>query len=221
MNPTRRKLLDAAVAVLRDDGLGGASARTVAARAGVNQALVFYHFDTVHGLLAAGALDAVDRSLETYRGELAGVGSVTELLALGRRLHDAERASGNVAVMAQLMAGAQHDDVLAAAAGEAMARWVAVVEDALDRLLADHPLGDLLDVGGLARAVAAGFIGVELYEGADGAAAGRALDAIERLATVVDAAADLNPALRLVVRRRLRAVTSDRPTGGRPPATEE
>ena len=48
---TRDKLLDAAAEMLATEGLTGLSARTVAARAGVNQALVFYHFGSVAELV--------------------------------------------------------------------------------------------------------------------------------------------------------------------------
>ncbi|MFC7103761.1 TetR/AcrR family transcriptional regulator [Nonomuraea rubra] len=53
MADTRTKLLDAALETLRTQGMAGASARAIAATAGVNQALVFYHFGSVDQLLAA------------------------------------------------------------------------------------------------------------------------------------------------------------------------
>ena len=47
MSDTRAKLLSAAAEALRVDGVAGLSARSIATRAGVNQALIFYHFKTV------------------------------------------------------------------------------------------------------------------------------------------------------------------------------
>src|ERR1019366_4970 len=55
---TRQQLIDAAIETLKDHGYAGASARVIANRAGVNQGLIFYHFDSVTGLLLA-ALDSV------------------------------------------------------------------------------------------------------------------------------------------------------------------
>ena len=55
---TRRALVDAAITTLKTEGFIGASARTIAARAGCNQGLVFYHFGSVASLLLA-ALDSV------------------------------------------------------------------------------------------------------------------------------------------------------------------
>ena len=40
-------------------------------------------------------------------------------------------------------------------------------------LLAGSPLAEVADPAGLARAISAGFIGLELYEGVDPAGAGR------------------------------------------------
>jgi AcrR family transcriptional regulator len=50
---TKQRLIDGALQAIRTHGIAGVSARTVAARAGVNQALVFYHFGTLDNLLAA------------------------------------------------------------------------------------------------------------------------------------------------------------------------
>ena len=53
MSDTRVKLQKATAEALRESGIAGLSARTVAARAGVNQALVFYHFGTMPELVQA------------------------------------------------------------------------------------------------------------------------------------------------------------------------
>ncbi len=47
---TRERLLAGTISALRDKGIAGISARSIAAAAGVNQALVFYHFGTVEEL---------------------------------------------------------------------------------------------------------------------------------------------------------------------------
>jgi len=49
---TRRRLLDATMQTIREQGMAKLSARTIAATGSVNQALVFYHFGTVDGLVA-------------------------------------------------------------------------------------------------------------------------------------------------------------------------
>ncbi|HZE30698.1 MAG TPA: hypothetical protein VE198_04585 [Actinoallomurus sp.] len=63
---------------------------------------------------------------------------------------------------------------------------------------------------GLARAVAAAFIGIELYEGADPRGAGSALDALDHLGAVLEAFGNLGP----VAIRALRA-KAGRTTAGR------
>src|SRR6478672_6773131 len=118
MADTKAKLVDGAVRVLTGEGFAGASARTVAAAAGVNQALVFYHFGSVDDLLAQACREATAERVAHYRDRLAAVGSLRELLDLGRILHAEERAQGNVAVLAQLLAGAQTDDRLAGPTAE-------------------------------------------------------------------------------------------------------
>ena len=63
---TKRSLVAAAIETLKTEGFAGASARAIAARAGCNQALIFYHFGSVVTLLLA-ALDEVSASrLERY-----------------------------------------------------------------------------------------------------------------------------------------------------------
>jgi AcrR family transcriptional regulator len=70
---TRKALLDAAEELLISKGVAGITTRKVAEKAGVNQALVHYHFGTIEELLVA-ALERVsvqvkERSQQIYRGD--------------------------------------------------------------------------------------------------------------------------------------------------------
>jgi AcrR family transcriptional regulator len=201
MNSTPAKLLAAAADTLREDGAAGVSARSIAGRAGVNQALIFYHFKTVSELVEAACRHAVDEAAGRYREAFAAVTSLPGLLAVGRELHLRERTTGNVAMMAQLMSAAGNDPVLAGAARYAMGVWTAEIESVVERVLRGSPLAEIADSAGLARAVSASFIGLELYEGVDADGAAHALDSLERLGVLVEVVNDLGP----IARRALRA----------------
>ncbi|HEY3529767.1 MAG TPA: TetR/AcrR family transcriptional regulator [Nocardioides sp.] len=201
---TQDKLLDAAAAALAEDGVVGVSARTVAARADVNQALVFYHFGSVAGLLDAAVRRSVDLAVASYRDRFADVTTLGELLTVGRDLHQAERRAGNVLQMAQVLAGAQRDETLAGAGRYALDRWCAEVEAVLTRVLPATPLAGLVDPAGLARAVAAGFVGIELYDGVDADAASSALASLDAVGALVSALDGLPPVAVRAVRGRAR-----------------
>ena len=201
---TRDKLLRATQETLVDDGIAHLSARTVATRAGVNQALVFYHFGSVSELVEAAARTLSDESVGYYRDRFAEVDTLTGLLALGQEIHQRERTTGNVTVMAQLMAGAQRDEVLARAARYAMDLWRQEVETVVRRVLEPSPLADVVEPVGLARAISAAFVGLELYEGIDTEGAGSALATLEQLGVLVEVLDDLGPVARRAVRARLR-----------------
>ncbi|GAB2869488.1 TetR/AcrR family transcriptional regulator [Streptomyces mayteni] len=204
MSDTRQRLIDGATETIRRHGIAGASARTIAATANVSQALVFYHFGSVHELLKVACLAATEARVADYAEQLTGVTDLRQLLALGRRLHAEERALGNVTVLGQMLAGAQTDPHLAEATAGALALWVGPVEETITRLMADSPLAGYVDTAGLARAVCAGFIGLELFEGVDPAGADAALDSLDRLARLVEVIDGLGPVTRRALRARLR-----------------
>ncbi|MFF0149918.1 TetR/AcrR family transcriptional regulator [Micromonospora sp. NPDC005203] len=201
MSDTKQRLLDGTIAAIREHGIAGVSARTIAAAAGVNQALVFYHFGTVDDLLAAACRTSTAARVQHWSPRLASAGSLRELLAVGRALHDEERQLGNVTVLAQMLAGAQADQRMAAPTAAALQLWVDEIEAVLRRLLAGSPFVEVADVPGLARAVSAAFIGLELYEGVDRAGADQALAALDQLALLLEIVDDLGP----IARRALQA----------------
>lgn len=207
MADTRERLIAGAMETLRTQGIAGASARTIAATAGVNQALVFYHFGSVDELLVQACRTAVDERVGTYRERFKAVGSLRELLALGRALHTEEQALGNVRILAQTLAGAQVDERFVPICREALAKWSAEVELVLRRVLAGSPLADVADPAGLANTVSAAFIGLELYEGVDPAGADSVFATLEQLAVMVDVVEGLGPVARRALRARLRRGT--------------
>jgi AcrR family transcriptional regulator len=209
MSDTKQRLLDGALNAVREHGIAGVSARTIAAAAGVNQALVFYHFGSVDALLAAACQASNAARVKHYAERFAEVRSLRELLDVGRALHEQERELGNVSVLAQLLAGAQNDRQLAAPTAAALQLWIDEVETVLHRVLAGSPFAEVADIPGLARAISAAFVGLELYEGVDQSGAQRALAALEQLAVLVEVVDDLGQVSRRVLRNKInRAVRS-------------
>lgn len=205
---TRDLLVESVIATIRTHGITGTSARAVAATADVNQALIFYHFGDMESLLAEACRRTTEQRVTLYRERFAAVGSMRELLDVGREIHSAERSEGNVSVLAQLLAAAQNDTGLAKVTGDALNLWVAEIETVLTRLLADSPVAEVVDPPGLSRAVSAAFIGLELYEGVDPAGAESALDALDQLGTLMNLLEDLGPLSRRTVRSRVRKAAS-------------
>lgn len=205
---TKRRLTDAVLAALREDGIAGLSARTVASRAAVNQALIFYHYDTLPSLVETAALASVTAAVDRYRTNIEAADSFAELFAVGQQINTAERAAGNVAVMAQLVAGGHHDPAIGGCARACLDQWIAALEPTVARLLDASPLRGLVDHRGLVRALSSAFIGLELYETVDGDGAIAAMAALQQLGTLFEAIETLGPvahrAVRAHVRRRAR-----------------
>ncbi|CAM5259595.1 TetR family transcriptional regulator [Streptomyces xanthochromogenes] len=184
---TRLKLLDGALRTVVEQGIAKTSARSIATTAGVNQGLIFYHFGSVDELLAAACVHGAEQRVSRYRERLSALNSLTELLDFARAMHAEERAAGQVAVLGHLLAAGQTSAVLAAATADGLALWIEELETVLTRLLDATPLASFTDPAGLARAAAASFVGIELYEGVDPAGAARALESLEQLAVLAEA----------------------------------
>src|SRR5664280_136425 len=141
---TRHRLIDAAVETLKEHGYAGASARVIAERAGVNQGLIFYHFDSVTGLLLA-ALDAVSATRQArYSAAVAGVDSPAGLVDVASSIYREDLDSGHVAVLVAMIAAAATTPGLGEEVAKRIAPWTGFVRDAVAGVLGDSPLGALV-----------------------------------------------------------------------------
>jgi hypothetical protein len=107
-----------------------------------------------------------------------------------------------------VLAGAQQDKALAAAAQHSLSLWIDEIETVLVRLLKDSPLAVVTDSAGLARGIAASFVGIELYEGVDPGGAEAAMASLEMLGLMVEVVDDLGPVARRALRAKLRRTTA-------------
>ena len=168
---TRARILDAALAALRDEGIAGISARSIARHGGFNQALIFYHFGSVDGLLVAVAQSESERRSALYAPALAEVTTLTGLVEVARRLHDEEFQGGTVAAVTQMLAGAVGSEDLSRGIAEALRPWTDLVGETIARLLDGTVFAEVLPPGDLTSGTAALFLGIELLTGLDPAMA--------------------------------------------------
>lgn len=87
---TRTALLDAAEQVMVEEGYAAVSSRKLAARAGVNSALVYYYFENMDNLFVALFRRGAERS---YQRLLKAAESDQPLWALWYAIHDQSRTS--------------------------------------------------------------------------------------------------------------------------------
>lgn len=165
---TRRALVEAAIESLRLDGFAGASARAIAARAGSNQSLVFYHFGSVAELLIA-ALDEVSaRRLHRYSAAVAEVGTPAELVAAAAEIFREDLDEGYVTVLVEMIAGASSMPGLGEQVAARIAPWRAFAERVIEAAISDSPLASLVPVDDAAYAVVALYLGLEMLSHLDG-----------------------------------------------------
>ncbi len=159
---TRERIVQAAIDTLDAEGIVGTSARAIARRGGFNQALIFYHFGSVDGLLIEAARAEGQSRATRYETTLRQITTISELIVVAREIHRHEQESGSVNVLAQLLAGANTSADLRDGLHLGMMPWMTLVQEAIVRVLRDSAVATLLDPADATYAVASLFIGMEL-----------------------------------------------------------
>ncbi|GAA4735035.1 TetR family transcriptional regulator [Isoptericola chiayiensis] len=181
---TRRRLLDAADVVLRERGYAGTSARTIAAEAEVNAALVFYHYGGVDDLLLAALDRASATRLERHRETAARAGDLEELAAAAAAIYRTDAEQGYLAAFSELVAAAVTKPQLRREISSRAEVWVDFVAEQWQRVVGGSPLGHLLPARDVANAAVTFYLGANLFSvlDPDGARTEGVLDLASRLA---------------------------------------
>lgn len=184
--PIQRTILNAALESLREDGFAGTSARAVARRGGFNQALIFYHFGSLHGLLLAALRESSEERLEAYRDAVAECETLEDLARVARETYTEDERSGHVTVVSEMIAGSLTHPDLRSPIGELMEPWLAFTQAVAERFLADSPFGSLLPPRAIAYAIVAFYLGLEQMSHLNGTAEAEPLfEAGAHLATLL------------------------------------
>ncbi len=183
---TKAELVDGAFEALRHDGIAATTARSIAARAGCNQAAIYYHFGGIEPLLIEALTQSSDRRLERYRTALADTTDIGELLAAIEVLYVEDRASGHLAVLTELAGGIASSPGLAAGIDTSTRPWLEFVEDRVRSATASLPFAALVPAEDVADLIFSVVVGLELRSRVDGRD-----DRAERLFRLASVAAGL------------------------------
>ena len=159
---TKRHIVEAALETLKRDGFAGATSRAIARAGGFNQALIFYHFGSLDGLLLAALDHTSEERLERYRDAVGNAESVDELVAAVARLYAEDRERGHMTVVAQMVAGSAARPELKPLLVARMDPWVKLCEEAIEKGFRWLGLPELLPRQDLAYAFVTFYLGVNL-----------------------------------------------------------
>ena len=133
---TKTKILEAAFRQLAKEGYAAMSLREIAKEAGVNHALINYHFRTKDQLVVAVLDEANRQLLDRQRSMYAEPGGFAQKWARARHFYRSDLASGFVRVQAELWAASLANPGLRAKFLPRLQTWKQVVLGAVRDALA-------------------------------------------------------------------------------------
>jgi AcrR family transcriptional regulator len=165
---TRRRIVDAAVRTLKEEGFAGTSARAIGRAGDFNPALIFYHFGSVNDLLLA-ALDSTSAErMARYERAVEEAPSLPDLLRVAADIYREDLESGHITVLAEMIAGASAVPDLGPEIVARVGPWLDFAERTIARALEGSPLAGLVPARDAAYGVVAVYLGIELMTHLEG-----------------------------------------------------
>ena len=158
---TRSQILEAARRRLCEVGYGRLNVRDIAADAGVNHALIGYHFQGKRQLVLAVLDDANKRLLERQTRMYRTEGSAGQKWQQACDFYDEDIASGYVRLMMELMAASFNDEALRREFLPRLLAWNQVIEDAVAGFVKQYELDLPISVQAITAWIVWFWIGVE------------------------------------------------------------
>lgn len=159
---TRRRLLSAATSLIVERGWGSVTTRAVAERAGVNQALVHYHFGSMDNLLREAALATLMPEITAVIDEMLDERPITDSIQQVMRALDRFGLGTELGVlMLEVILQATRDEHVLEAMGSVMGAWLEPLEPRLQLAQERGVIRDDVDAASLARVLGAvldGFV---------------------------------------------------------------
>jgi AcrR family transcriptional regulator len=155
-------MIQAALETLKAEGYAGTSARAIARRGGFNQALIFYHFGSVNGLLLA-ALDYQSAvRMERYRAAVDRARTLEDMLDVAMRIYREDLEAGHMTVLSEMVAGSMAHPELKPEISARLEPWIGFTEGAIKKALAGSPLRPALPSREMAFGLVAFYCGVNM-----------------------------------------------------------
>ena len=137
---TRTLILEATRRRLIEQGYAKLNVRDIAADAGVNHALIGYHFHGKQPLVLAVLDEANARLLERQSGMYAQPSTASQKWRQACDFYQEDLDSGFVKLLMELMAGSFHDEALRREFTPRLLAWQKLVEGGVDEFIAKNKL---------------------------------------------------------------------------------
>jgi AcrR family transcriptional regulator len=178
---TRARLLEAAASLIAERGWGAVTTRAVADRAGVNQALVHYHFGSMEHLLRESVVARLTPEIRVLIDELLDERPMPESIHRVMGLLDRFDLDTEIGVlMAESMLRATRDEAMVEAMGAIVGSWAELLEPRLAVAQDRGVVRNDIDPARLALVVAAMLDGFLIQRMAD-----PAIDATDTADTLI------------------------------------
>jgi AcrR family transcriptional regulator len=185
----RDRILRAVIDTLAAQGFPATTARAIATTGGFAPGVIYYHFDDLDDLFLAAMRHSSDLRMARYLERTDHLDQASEMLQTLRELYEEDIATGHLAAVQQLVAGAARSSGLAAGVRAEIDRWEEFTERLIGRFLDGNPLGAFIPKREVASTILAFYLGLEMLAHLDGdRSKGTAIfDSAKRMATMIDA----------------------------------
>ncbi len=158
---TRNRIIQAALATVRTEGLVGASARAIARTGDFNQALLFYHFGSIEDLLIESLDWANTRRMEHFSPQFEAAEDLVDLVDLAYELYVSDVHDYQSAIVA-IVAGWPASSEVGRRVMEVIAPWDALVQRTLHRCVEGSSFVKLMPAPDLTFGLVSLLLGVEI-----------------------------------------------------------
>ncbi len=167
MAGTKERLVEAALATIKEEGYSGTTARAIAGRAGVNQALIYYYYGDIKNLLLAALDETSAKRMRSYEVLLENTETIEDLVQLAGDVYREDLAAGHVTVLSELIAGSLQHPELGPEVLKRLRPWIDFAEQSICKVTKDTVLEALVPARDVAVGIVAFYLGVDLLHQLD------------------------------------------------------